>query len=94
MNSMNHFEIDEIASNSTQLFTSSTENDDLSTAGSRAIEQMNEQEQSENLQTKFPAVTDVAETTDQNGFEWITTPEGSSFYRVQESGGEWTAHQG
>jgi hypothetical protein len=93
MNSMNHFENEHDVTTSAPPLPSLTEHDEISTERSGGNQQMGELVQSEANQITFPAATDVAHTTDQNGFEWITTPDGNTFYRPQDSGAEWTAHQ-
>jgi ligand-binding sensor domain-containing protein len=36
-----------------------------------------------------PAISAVAQNTDEHGYEWITTADGKNWYRTQGSNDEW-----
>ena len=36
-----------------------------------------------------PAASVEAQKTDEKGYEWYTTEDGTNYYRVAESGGDW-----
>lgn len=46
------------------------------------------------LRTPAPPASAEAHAKDENGFEWITTPNGDAFFRPIDSGTDWMPHQG
>jgi len=41
------------------------------------------------VSTNIPTADSVAQRSDENGYEWFTTDDGTNFYRTEGSGAEW-----
>jgi len=41
------------------------------------------------VSTNIPTADTVAQRSDENGYEWFTTDDGTNFYRTVGSGAEW-----
>lgn len=92
MNSMNHFvdeAIPEVAEATPQLnkplATLPTVSNEDTLVGASAPTP---------LRTPAPPASAEAHAKDENGFEWITTPNGDAFFRPIDSGADWMPHQG
>ena len=56
------------------------------------VEEMNDTEKQVPelvTQSDYPSIEDTAQKTDENGYEWFTAQDGTSFYRTIGSRADW-----